>query len=268
MICSTCKNEFRTKYSLYKHRKECCSRELSSPTQPQNPTQEPTTTISFSPLQKKILNIIKNDTEIKALINTIVDEAIEKKMKIRPPRTTKKPTTAIAASTPQPPMENTTSSTSTNPLVDFLKVRCRNAMTYDKFMSEIEITETDLDTIAQKGFIDGITEVFKQKLDVIDIYERPFHCINLETYDMYFRFDKSRWKKDNENNENLIQIIYDFSQQIDLAIVAYREVLQDDARCDHWSRCARGGIERPKKIQDICKNIAKMVFVGGDLHED
>lgn len=264
ILCSTCNHIFKTKYARYKHRKEGCQEPIEtssrepiepSPREPSEPSpREPPpkpTKITFSPLQKKVLNLIKTDKEINALIKTIVDEAVEKKMKMKIP--IKKKNT-----TPPPPLPETPP---TNPLVDFLKIRCRNAIVYDKFMGDIEITETDLDTIAQKGFVDGITEVFKQKLETIDRYDRPFHCINKDSYDMYFRFEKNKWKKDTETNENLIQIVYDFSQQIDLAIVAFREVLRDDEKCDHWSRCARGGIDRPQKIQEICKNIADMLYV-------
>jgi hypothetical protein len=153
-------------------------------------------------------------------------------------------------------------------LSSFLRKICKNAILYDNFLEQIQITSEDLQQIEQNGFLEGMTILIQQKLAALDIKTRPIHCVNLKTYETYFRFEHGRWKKDTIENENLLQMVYDFSQKIDIAISEFREKKPKgisnkewNEKCDRIMKQASGGFDRPKHIIEISKRIAKFVHI-------
>lgn len=72
----------------------------------------------------------------------------------------------------------------------FLYEQCKNAMTIDKFLSELQI-DFDLNNSLEKDAIDGL----KKALTDMNVYERPFHCLDLKRNKICIK-DNDTWTND------------------------------------------------------------------------
>jgi hypothetical protein len=87
----------------------------------------------------------------------------------------------------------------------YLNTQCKEAMSIEDFMNQLNISLEDLKYTQHKGFVQGISNVFVKQLADLDPKERPIHCSDKKRLQFYIKNTNS-WEKD-DNNKNINKAI-------------------------------------------------------------
>jgi len=79
----------------------------------------------------------------------------------------------------------------------FLNEKCKNAMTLKDFVKSINISIQDFIETGERGFIDGISNIIVERINEMEIQDRPLHCTDLKRETVYIK-DDDRWEKDED----------------------------------------------------------------------
>ena len=90
----------------------------------------------------------------------------------------------------------------------FLNETCKDAINFSDFVKNIQISYEDLENNAQLGFVNGISKIFLDNLNQLDVAERPIHCTDVKRETMYIK-DENIWTKqpDDEKLQKAIQTV-------------------------------------------------------------
>ncbi len=80
----------------------------------------------------------------------------------------------------------------------FLNEDCKDAMNISEFANSIVINLEELESIGKLGYVNSITNIIKNKLNLLDIHKRPVHCTDLKRETIYIK-DNNVWEKDTTN---------------------------------------------------------------------
>jgi len=78
----------------------------------------------------------------------------------------------------------------------FLNEQCKDAINFEDFINQIQVTRDDIVNNAEVGFIDGMCDIVTNNLDKIPLQIRPIHCTDLKRKTLYMR-NNDTWTKDN-----------------------------------------------------------------------
>ena len=81
----------------------------------------------------------------------------------------------------------------------FLNNDCKDAMGMTEFLHSISVSEEDLITFEEEGYVKGMTNVINRHLSELELTERPIHCTDKKRQTIYFKSEKEGWKKDDKN---------------------------------------------------------------------
>jgi len=152
----------------------------------------------------------------------------------------------------------------------FLNEKCKDAMSLTDFVKSLEITMDDFIQTGELGFVDGLSRVMIERINDMDLYNRPIHCTDLKRETLYIK-DAEKWEKD-ANKEQLRKAVKGVAYKNDrMRPIWYSETPEVDvlgsANCDKflkYSQAALGGCgkEETKSFEDkIMKNIMKQVTI-------
>ena len=88
----------------------------------------------------------------------------------------------------------------------FLNEDCKDAMNITEFTDSIVIGIEELESIGKLGYVNSITNIIKEKLKLLDIHKRPFHCTDLKRETIYIK-DSNGWEKDTNKFVKSIVVI-------------------------------------------------------------
>ena len=167
---------------------------------------------------------------------------------------------------------NTTNTNSHNKfnLNVFLNEQCKDAMSLKDFVKNLEISMEEFIETGEIGFVDGLSQVLIQRINDMDIHDRPFHCTDLKRETVYIK-DAEKWEKD-ANKEKLRKAVKGVAYKNErMRPVWYAETPNVDVlgseNCEKffkYSAAALGGYgkEENKTFEDkIMRNILKEVTI-------
>lgn len=99
---------------------------------------------------------------------------------------------------------NTTTTNKVNIQI-FLNENCKDAVNINDFLEGIQLQLQDLEKMKEIGYINGITQIFKNGLNKLALTQRPLHCSDIKREVLYVK-DEDGWEKD-ENKEKLNKAI-------------------------------------------------------------
>jgi hypothetical protein len=102
-------------------------------------------------------------------------------------------------------INNTTTNNSNNNnfnLQMFLNVQCKDALNISEFIDSLQPKIEDLETTGRLGYVEGISKIFLNGLQGLDINKRPIHCSDQKRETIYIK-DNDVWEKEGENREKL-----------------------------------------------------------------
>lgn len=76
----------------------------------------------------------------------------------------------------------------------FLNDKCSNAVNFQKFLNDMNITLEDLDITKNNGYVNGISNIFLKNLSLLNTTERPIHCSDKKRLQFYIK-DENKWDK-------------------------------------------------------------------------
>jgi hypothetical protein len=68
------------------------------------------------------------------------------------------------------------------------------------FVESIQFQLSDLESVGEKGYIEGISDIIIKNLKNLDVTQRPVHCTDKKRETIYVK-DDDKWEKDEENKK-------------------------------------------------------------------
>jgi len=88
----------------------------------------------------------------------------------------------------------------------FLNETCKDAMNMKDFIKSLEMSLPELEKMGEIGFAEGMSRVFVDRLNKLDITKRPIHCSDVKRETIHIK-DDNKWEMDNANLDRLRKII-------------------------------------------------------------
>lgn len=153
----------------------------------------------------------------------------------------------------------------------FLNETCKDAISMNEFINTLPIGIKELEDTARLGYSQGISKIFIDGLNNIDINKRPVHCGDLKRAILYIK-DDDQWVKDNDNKDKIINAIRRITtkniQQITEWQKANPEYRDPDSKVsDTYMKLLYEVMsgdskeEQEKNYQKIIRNILKEVVI-------
>ena len=88
----------------------------------------------------------------------------------------------------------------------FLNETCKDAMNMKDFIKSLEMSLPELEKMGELGFAEGMSRVFVDRLNQLDVTKRPIHCSDIKREIIHIK-DDNKWEMDNANLDRLRKII-------------------------------------------------------------
>jgi len=169
--CEKCDIIFKSRTTLYRHKKKC------SVIKEKN-TEQPTTEVNELFTQKMVETVMSHNTEFMTMF-------MNKMMETMPQLGNNN--------------HNINSNNNTNNfnIQMFLNEHCKNAMNLTDFIQSLPITNKTYDDTIENGLTKTITNMMVNGLNDLDILERPIHCTDTKRKTIYVK-ESDKWERDNE----------------------------------------------------------------------
>jgi len=244
-ICE-CGKQYKDRTGLWRHKKRCISKNTTSKNEVIDKEEN---NIS----SELILSIIHQNQEFKDLLLEQNKTLIE---------LSKNNT-----------INNTINNNSHNKIFNihvFLNETCKDAMNIMDFVNSIKIQLSDIESIGQLGFVNGISKLIIKHLNALDENMRPIHCNDSKRDSLYVK-DANVWEKEDSDNKKIKKAIKYVSHKNICALPEWKAkypdcTYSDSLKSDQYNQIvieAMGGSgdNDEEKADKIIKKIAKAVTI-------
>jgi len=246
-ICNCGKN-FLTNAGLWKHNKKCNQIKDKDQNKIIIDTEN-----NISP--ELIISMIKQNQEFKDLLMEQNKTIIElSKNGISSTSTT----------------NNICSNNKTFNLQFFLNETCKNAMNIMDFVDSIKIQLSDVESIGELGYVNGMSKLIIKHLNALEENMRPVHCSDPKRESLYVK-DANVWEKEDPENKKIKKAIKYISHKNICALPEWKAkypdcIYSDSKKSDQYNHIvveAMGGSgdNDAEKADKIVKKIAKVVTI-------
>ena len=188
-ICKFCNKTFKYRSGLSRHNKTCNEEKISLiQTQNTNSTKEELS-------KNEIIEILKQNQEFKELLT-------EQQQEIQDLHKQLIDTVKHTGNT----VNQTINNNQKFNLNFFLNEQCKDAINMSEFIENMELDLEDLTETGRLGYVGGISRIFINKLQELDIYKRPLHCTDMKRETLYIK-ENNEWCKENNSKEKFSTII-------------------------------------------------------------
>jgi hypothetical protein len=230
-----CGNIYKHQSSYYKHKKKCEFK------------------ISENIIEKEI------DTSDKNLILTLIQQNNELQ---------KQMLEVIKNGTVNNTNCNNNSHNKTFNLQVFLNETCKDAMNIMDFVDSIKIQLSDIESIGELGYVNGMSKLIIKHLNALDENMRPVHCSDPKRDSLYVK-DANVWEKEDADNKKIKKAIKRISHKNICALPEWRAkypdcIYSDSKKSDQYNKIvieAMGGSgdndaeKADKKVKKIAKEV-------------
>jgi hypothetical protein len=240
-ICEICNKKYKDYSGLWRHNKKCFEKkELpeSNIIQYEN-TITPELVLEIikqnNELQKQMIEVLKNGTN-----NTNINNS----------------------------MNN--SNNKTFNLQVFLNETCKDAMNIMDFVDSIKISLSDIESIGELGYVNGMSKLIIKHLNALDENMRPVHCNDLKRSSLFVK-DANIWAKEDDNNNKLKKAIKSIAHKNICALPEWRQkypdcIYSESKKSDQYNHIvieAMGGSgdNDDEKADKIISKIAKTITI-------
>jgi hypothetical protein len=152
----------------------------------------------------------------------------------------------------------------------FLNETCKNAMNIMDFAESIQLQISDLESVGEMGYVEGISNIIVKNLKALDVTERPIHCADKKREVIYIK-DEDKWEKEDDDKKKLRIVINKVSRKNERLLQKFKEAhpgcnYSESKYSDQYSKLvieAMGGAGNndEEKTEKIIRNIAKEVVI-------
>ena len=175
-ICQNCQKTYKDNSGLWRHKKKCIKKiddNLDNNLNSHN-FEEPTD-------KQLMMMLIKDNTELKHMMMEVIKNGTHN-------------------------ITHTNSHNKSFNLNLFLNETCKDAMNIMDFVDSIKLQLSDLENVAELGYVDGISNIIVKNLKALDITQRPVHCTDKKRETLYIK-DENKWEKEDENKAKIHKVI-------------------------------------------------------------
>jgi hypothetical protein len=230
LVCM-CGNTYKYRQGLSRHKKTCTDiinntiiDILPQPKQPEQPLK----TSSEDMQMTLILELVKQNQEFKDLLIQQSNQMMEQNKTMIE--------VAKNSNTNNNNTIHTNSHNKTFNLQVFLNETCKDAMNMKDFIKSLELSMTELERMGEVGFAEGMSKLFVDRLNILDITKRPIHCSDVKREIIHIK-DDNKWERDNANLDRLRKIIKQLT---------HKNIL----RVDDWKKANPGCTEYNSRKND------------------
>ena len=251
-ICN-CGKEYNHRQSLSVHKKKCLQKEEKLEKEDINVVQYEN---NISP--EFIIEIIKQNQEFKDLL-------IEQNK------------TIIELSKNSSTTNNTINNNSHNKSFNlnfFLNETCKDAMNIMDFVDSIKIQLSDIESIGELGYVNGMSNLIIKNLKALDENMRPVHCNDPKRESLYVK-DENVWEKEDSDNKKIKKAIKYISHKNICAIPEWKSkypdcIYSDSKKSNQYNHIVIEAMGGPgdndsEKADKIIKKIAKVVTIDKNI---
>jgi hypothetical protein len=80
----------------------------------------------------------------------------------------------------------------------FLNENCKDAITLKDFVDGLQVRLKDLEETAQLGYSEGVSKIFINGLNELEVNKRPIHCSDAKRETLYIK-DQDTWEKEDKD---------------------------------------------------------------------
>ena len=130
----------------------------------------------------------------------------------------------VAAKVDTPTVTNVTTINNTNKfnLNFFLNSECKDAMNVTDFVETINVTPSDLDHLADVGYVEGVVRIMIDGLRKLHVNQRPIHCTDVKRESFYIK-DNDVWEKDTSRGDKMHEVVKQVASRNVLAIADWQK---------------------------------------------
>ena len=181
--CPNCPKIYKFASGLSRHMKICCP-----------VIQEPTVS------NNEMINLIKQNQEV---VDLLVEEKKKNEEERKKNEELQNQLIEVVKEGKTINNHNThnTNNTQFN-LNVFLNEDCKDAVNLIDFIKNLKLSLTDLESMGQLGYVNGMQRIFTNALNDMDVTERPIHCTDAKRETVYVK-DKDKWELETGNKSKL-----------------------------------------------------------------
>jgi hypothetical protein len=200
-ICN-CGNTYRHHSGLWRHKKKCNNGENIS-----IDIQENTKSDEINELKEFMKYLMQENSEMKNMMMEVIKNG------------------TISNTNSHNTISNNNSHNKAFNLQFFLNETCKDAMNITDFVESIKLQVSDLENVAEVGYIEGISNIIVNNLKKLDVTQRPVHCTDKKRETMYVK-DQDTWEKD-EENKKMHRVVKKVTDKNARLILKYKELHPD-----------------------------------------
>ena len=247
-ICTNCNKNYSARNSLWYHQKNCKTENNNMLDVNENVYNSITDKELIVMLIKQNSELVKETMEYKNMVMKVIENGTH---------------------------NTTTNNTHTNShnksfnLNFFLNETCKDAMNIMDFVESIKLQVSDLESVGELGYVEGISNIIVKNLKALDVTQRPVHCTDKKRETMYIK-DADKWEKDEEQSK-LRKVIKTVASKNARLLPKFKEKYPDygnyhSKNSDKYSKIivesmGGSGNNDEEKEEKIIRNIAKNVVV-------
>jgi hypothetical protein len=250
-VCQLCKKNYKDKSGLWRHKKSCIS---SFKEDNEEKVEEKEKSQGLGNGECEIIKmLIKDNSELKTMMMEVVKS-------IQPNNNT----------TNNNNSHNTTNNNNHFNLQIYLNETCKDAINLTDFVESLQVKLKDLEETARLGYSEGVSRIFINGLNELDVCKRPIHCSDAKRETLYVK-DKNEWTKDSDKERltNAIKTVGKKNiQQITEWQKKYPEYRDPASRHnDKYLKMLCNAMngstddEQEKNMEKIIRNITKEVVI-------
>ena len=173
-VCENCGKKYRYRSGLSRHKKNCVQNSDLNEENMLVPVQNGDDTNMFENQQKQI-------SDLQSLLEKTLEQQQDTINKLIPK------------------VGNTTNYNKMTVNV-FLNDKCKNAMNLTDFVENLNLSFDDVLYTKDKGYVQGIKNIFIKNLIEMEPTVRPIHCSDQKRLSFYVK-DENQWEKDKEHSK-------------------------------------------------------------------
>ncbi len=108
----------------------------------------------------------------------------------------------------------------------FLNETCKNAMNMTDFINSIKLQLSDLISVGELGYIEGISNIIVKNLNALDVTERPVHCTDKKRETFYIK-DENKWEKDEDDKKRMRKVIKNIAYKNEMLLPEFKKKYPD-----------------------------------------
>ena len=85
----------------------------------------------------------------------------------------------------------------------FLNETCKDAINITEFIENLKVGLQELEFVKDNGIVKGISNVFVNELNALDVDKRPIHCTDVKRKTLYIK-DDDKWDKESKETNQKI----------------------------------------------------------------